>query len=230
MRSTRRRVGARRDDDRVVSQASSTADQGPALLALYDTALPEVYGYLVRRCDGAAVAEDLTAETFLAAVAAVQKGTVPTMTTAWLIGVARHKLVDHWRQAGARRAQPAGGGRRAAARRRPVGRPPRRRRRPRGARPARRPPPRPRSRCATSTACPSPRSPTTSAAPSTPPRRCSCAPAWRSAGPTKGATVADPLDALRQPEVAGGPEPGLRRASCAAAWPTCSTRPRQEAP
>jgi RNA polymerase sigma-70 factor (ECF subfamily) len=81
-----------------VSQASSTADQGPALLALYDTALPEVYGYLVRRCDGAAVAEDLTAETFLAAVTAVQKGSVPTMTTAWLIGVARHKLVDHWRK------------------------------------------------------------------------------------------------------------------------------------
>jgi RNA polymerase sigma-70 factor (ECF subfamily) len=81
-----------------VSHASSAADQGPALLALYDTALPEVYGYLVRRCEGTAVAEDLTAETFLAAVAAVQKGTVPTMTTAWLIGVARHKLVDHWRK------------------------------------------------------------------------------------------------------------------------------------
>jgi RNA polymerase sigma-70 factor (ECF subfamily) len=81
-----------------VSQASSTADQGPVLLALYDTALPEVYGYLVRRCDAASVAEDLTAETFLAAVAAVQKGAVETMTTAWLIGVARHKLVDHWRR------------------------------------------------------------------------------------------------------------------------------------
>jgi RNA polymerase sigma-70 factor (ECF subfamily) len=81
-----------------VSQASNTADQGPALLALYDTALPQVYGYLVRRCDGPAVAEDLTAETFLAAVAAVQKGTVPSMSTAWLIGVARHKLVDHWRR------------------------------------------------------------------------------------------------------------------------------------
>src|SRR5688500_4770749 len=93
-----RRRTAPVDDDPVVSQATSTADQGPALLALYDSALPEVYGYLVRRCDGATVAEDLTAETFLAAVSAVQKGTVPTMTTAWLIGVARHKLVDHWRK------------------------------------------------------------------------------------------------------------------------------------
>ena len=81
-----------------MSQAASASDQGPALLALYDTALPQVYGYLVRRCDGTTVAEDLTAETFLAAVAAVQKGSVPQMTTAWLIGVARHKLVDHWRR------------------------------------------------------------------------------------------------------------------------------------
>ncbi len=89
-----------RSDDLHVSQPLSVSDQGPALLALYDSALPEVYGYLVRRCDGTSVAEDLTSETFLAAVAAVQKGSVPTMTTAWLIGVARHKLVDHWRKRG----------------------------------------------------------------------------------------------------------------------------------
>ena len=44
------------------------------------------------------MAEDLTAETFLAAVTAVQKGTVPDLTVAWLVGVARHKLVDHWRR------------------------------------------------------------------------------------------------------------------------------------
>jgi len=81
-----------------VSELPVDADQGPALLTLYDSALPEVYGYLVRRCDGPTVAEDLTAETFLAAVTAVQRGTVPRLTTAWLIGVARHKLVDHWRR------------------------------------------------------------------------------------------------------------------------------------
>ena len=74
------------------------ADQADALLALYDRALPEVYGYVVRRCPGQALAEDLTGEVFLAAVAAVQRGTVPELTTAWLIGVARHKLVDHWRR------------------------------------------------------------------------------------------------------------------------------------
>ncbi len=76
------------------------ADQGPALLALYDRALPEVYGYLVSRCGDPSVAEDLTAETFLAAVDAVRRDRVPQLTTAWLVGVARHKLVDHWRRVG----------------------------------------------------------------------------------------------------------------------------------
>lgn len=65
---------------------------------LYDDALPQVYGYLLPRCGNASVAEDLTAETFLAAVAAVRRETVPRLTIAWLVGVARHKLVDHWRR------------------------------------------------------------------------------------------------------------------------------------
>ena len=43
------------------------------------------------------LAEDLTAETFLAAVRAETDGGAPT-TVAWLIGTARHKLVDHWRR------------------------------------------------------------------------------------------------------------------------------------
>jgi RNA polymerase sigma-70 factor (ECF subfamily) len=73
-------------------------DQGAQLLALYDRALPQVYGYLLPRCGSQAVAEDLTGETFLAAVAAVQKATVERLTVAWLVGVARHKLVDHWRR------------------------------------------------------------------------------------------------------------------------------------
>lgn len=69
-----------------------------ALLQLYDEALPHVYGYLVRRCDTVATAEDLTAETFLAAVKASQTG--GEVNVPWLIGTARHKLVDHWRRAG----------------------------------------------------------------------------------------------------------------------------------
>jgi RNA polymerase sigma-70 factor (ECF subfamily) len=66
----------------------------PGLLSLYDRALPEVYGYLLARCGQRALAEDLTAETFLAAVHA---GDGP-ISVGWLIGTARHKLVDHWRR------------------------------------------------------------------------------------------------------------------------------------
>jgi RNA polymerase sigma-70 factor (ECF subfamily) len=69
-------------------------DQGLELLALYDRALPQVYGYLIARCSDATVAEDLTSETFLAA-AATHSDVTPTV--GWLIGVARHKLADHWR-------------------------------------------------------------------------------------------------------------------------------------
>ena len=71
---------------------------GDALLAGYDRALPQVYGYLVARVGTPAVAEDLCSETFLAAVTAIEAGTLRRPTVAWLIGVARHKLVDHWRR------------------------------------------------------------------------------------------------------------------------------------
>lgn len=70
----------------------------PGLLDLYDVALPQVYGYLVRRCESVAAAEDLTSETFLAAVDALQRDSPPRVDTGWLIGVARHKLTDHWRR------------------------------------------------------------------------------------------------------------------------------------
>lgn len=73
-------------------------DQRRELVGLYDSALPAVYGYLASRCGSASVAEDLSSETFLAAVDAVKRGAVPDLTVAWLIGVARHKLVDHWRR------------------------------------------------------------------------------------------------------------------------------------
>ncbi|MCW3043219.1 MAG: putative polymerase sigma factor, sigma-70 family [Actinobacteria bacterium] len=75
-----------------------SADPGTALLALYDSALPHVYGYLLSRCGKAALAEDLTAETFLAAVDAVRRDDSPPVSTPWLVGVARHKLADHWRR------------------------------------------------------------------------------------------------------------------------------------
>lgn len=68
-----------------------------ALLALYETALPQVYGYLHFRCRRQQLAEDLTAEVFLAAATVVRRADPPQVTLPWLIGTARHKLIDHWR-------------------------------------------------------------------------------------------------------------------------------------
>ncbi len=86
------------DDDGDVSTPSVRPDPAFGLLELYDEALPHVYGYLLARCRDATLAEDLTAEAFLAAVAAVRKPDAPAPSTPWLIGVARHKLADHWRR------------------------------------------------------------------------------------------------------------------------------------
>jgi hypothetical protein len=73
-------------------------DPAFGLLKLYDDALPHVYGYLLARCGDTGLAEDLTAESFLAAVHAVRNPGAPDPSIPWLIGVARHKLADHWRR------------------------------------------------------------------------------------------------------------------------------------
>jgi RNA polymerase sigma-70 factor (ECF subfamily) len=76
----------------------SDDDAPQTLLALYDEALPAVYGYFVRRCSDRGTAEDLTSETFLAAMDAARRDVPPVITVPWLIGVARHKLADHYRR------------------------------------------------------------------------------------------------------------------------------------
>jgi RNA polymerase sigma-70 factor (ECF subfamily) len=89
---------------------SEESTSEPELVALYDESLPYVYGYLLSRCGNVSTAEDLTSETFLAAADAVHRtlatpltnpSTTPStspLSQAWLIGVARHKLADHWRR------------------------------------------------------------------------------------------------------------------------------------
>lgn len=82
-------------DDKDVS---AETDAPRALLRCYDEALPAVYGYFVRRCGDRGTAEDLTSETFLAAMDAARRPSPPPISVPWLIGVARHKLADHYRR------------------------------------------------------------------------------------------------------------------------------------
>ena len=93
-----RRISFRSRDEVDVSMDDTAADDVEKLLVLYDRELPEVYGYLLHRCGDATLAEDLTSEVFLAAARSVHDGSLPDLTVAWLIAVARNKLVDHWRR------------------------------------------------------------------------------------------------------------------------------------
>lgn len=66
---------------------------------MYAEALPTIYGYLVLRLGGRrAVAEDLTADTFAAAVRQYRAGRADEVTPAWLQAVAQRRLIDHWRR------------------------------------------------------------------------------------------------------------------------------------
>lgn len=67
--------------------------------SFYDGALPRIYGYFLHRCGGSVtVAEDLTQETFLAAVAELKRSRRVRTPMAWIYGIARHKLLDHYRR------------------------------------------------------------------------------------------------------------------------------------
>jgi RNA polymerase sigma-70 factor (ECF subfamily) len=64
----------------------------------YRRTVPRVYSYVLSRCGGdSSLAEDLTQQTFLAAIdqRAAFDGRSEIVT--WLCGIARHKLADHFR-------------------------------------------------------------------------------------------------------------------------------------
>lgn len=74
-------------------------DDPAAFAAFYDRAVPRVYGYFFHRCGGASgIAEELTQETFLTAVTAIRAGRPIVAPLPWLFGIARHKLLDHYRR------------------------------------------------------------------------------------------------------------------------------------
>src|SRR6478609_6871048 len=66
--------------------------------AWYRRSLPRVYSYLVSRSGGdVALAEDLTQQTFTAAIDQRSRFDGRSDTITWLCGIARHKLADHFR-------------------------------------------------------------------------------------------------------------------------------------
>src|SRR6478672_5846199 len=87
---------------------SASISDPQAFARFYDDALPRIYGYFLHRCGGAAsTAEELTQETFVAAVTELRKGRRVDAPLPWLYGIAHHKLLDHYRREGRRREAPA---------------------------------------------------------------------------------------------------------------------------
>lgn len=76
-----------------------TADHAATFATFYDGAVRELFRYFNRATAGdRLVAEDLTQETFWASAQAFRGGQADAVTMPWLMGVARHKLIDHYRR------------------------------------------------------------------------------------------------------------------------------------
>jgi RNA polymerase sigma-70 factor (ECF subfamily) len=64
----------------------------------YERHLPAVYAYLASRCLGDTdLVQDLTQQTFIAAIHARRHFDGQSQVSTWLCGIARHKLADHFR-------------------------------------------------------------------------------------------------------------------------------------
>ena len=65
----------------------------------YEQSAPRVYAYVFNRCGGATdVAEELTQQTFVEALRRRSGYDGRGDVVAWLCGIARHKLADHYRR------------------------------------------------------------------------------------------------------------------------------------
>jgi RNA polymerase sigma-70 factor (ECF subfamily) len=68
-----------------------------AFEAWYGRTVSTVYSYLLVRCRSAELAQELTQETYAAAIAMRNSYDGRSEVTTWLCGIARHKLADHFR-------------------------------------------------------------------------------------------------------------------------------------
>ena len=82
-------------DDALASRAKEDVE---AFARLYRRHLHRVYSYLHSRCGNVQDAQDLTTQTFIAALSGIQTYESRGFFTAWLFGIAKHKMNDHFRR------------------------------------------------------------------------------------------------------------------------------------
>lgn len=88
---------------RVTSPVEEHMAHEPAATSLAE-AIPRIYGYFYPRVGGdRAVAEDLTQDTMLSAVRSPNTPEHPEEQIRWLYGIARNRLIDHYRKQGRER-------------------------------------------------------------------------------------------------------------------------------
>lgn len=100
-------ISWRLNDERGVMTRMERTPDGPGaagdlsalyqdLSTLYEEMIDSVYGFAATRV-GRSDAEEIAAEVFCAAAAAYRAGRAAEVTPAWLMTVARNKVIDRWR-------------------------------------------------------------------------------------------------------------------------------------
>jgi RNA polymerase sigma-70 factor (ECF subfamily) len=84
-----------RSDDDLATTAKQDLD---TFTVLYRRHLHRVYSYLLSRVGNVSDAQDLTTQTFISALTSIQRYQPQGYFVAWLIGIAKHKLSDHFRE------------------------------------------------------------------------------------------------------------------------------------
>src|SRR6266478_4417512 len=85
-------------EERAVNELQMALADERAFESWHRRTLPRVYSYLLSRCAGdVTLAEELTQQTFIAAIDRRSRFDGRSDAITWLCGIARHKLADHFR-------------------------------------------------------------------------------------------------------------------------------------
>ena len=83
---------------RLTSRRDENDPSRAQLAALFDAEFTTIFQFVLARSGDRAIADDVVADTFLAAAHALATGKEEVIGRPWLFVVARRRLIDHWRR------------------------------------------------------------------------------------------------------------------------------------